>query len=384
MRKIEEIMQGVKSAKENITKQKKALQDAITPLKQFGKNYAEFVLRPKEALEKLLQEKNGQVTGAAFRDDLGGIDFVWGKDGKDGYGLAHILEKREKQYTRLGLNAEQIKERTEELLKSIPEVIENGTLFKDDLGRVSVELNHIKVGLKNTWDNNNLNNHFVVTSYERDEKVLRELETKPPLSNDYKDNSNYSALNLNENNPTKESLTSQEPPLSILEKSQLEKQKKLESERLAKAEKERAQKIKDKEEKKLKAEIRAQKNATIGKSELDREILKSENIPYKEPENAPKTSVSLNDDEIHPLKFVIVNKSDLKPNFKNTGTQTRTAVDSKKVEEIAKRFDPKLIIGRGGFDDLPIILRDGQVIAGNHRTQGMLNFNHPSRNPKYL
>ncbi|MBM2778089.1 DUF3519 domain-containing protein [Helicobacter pylori] len=379
MRKIEEITQGVKSAKENITKQEKALQDAITPLKQFGKNYAEFVLKPKEALEKLLQEKNGQVAGAAFRDDLGGIDFVWGKDGKDGYGLAHILEKREKQYTRLGLNAEQIKERTDELLKSIPEVIENGTLFKDDLGHVSVELNNIRVGLKNTWDNNNLNNHFVVTSYERDEKVLRELETKPPLSNDYKDNSNYSVLNLNENNSIKESLTSQEPPLSILEKSQLEKQKKLESERLAKAEKERAQKIKNKEEAELRDKIRAQKNATLGKSELDREIAKSENIPYKEPENVHKTSVSLNDDEIHPLKFVIVNKSDLKPNFKNTGTQTRTAVDSKKVEEIAKRFDPKLIIGRGGFDDLPIILPDGQVIAGNHRIQGMLNFTPKSR-----
>ncbi|WRG41776.1 DUF3519 domain-containing protein [Helicobacter pylori] len=379
MRKIEEITQGVKSAKENITKQEKALKDATTPLKQFGQNYAEFVLRPKEALEKLLQEKSGQVAGAAYRDDLGGIDFVWGKDGKDGYGLAHILEKREKQYTRLGLNAEQIKERTDELLKSIPEVIENGTLFKDDLGRVSVELNSIRVGLKNTWDNNNLNNHFVVTSYERDEKVLRELETKPPLSNDYKDNSNYSALNLNENNSTKESLTSQEPPLSILEKSQLEKQKKLESERLAKAEKERAQKIKYKEEAELRDKIRAQKNATLGKSELDREIAKSENIPHKELENAPKTSVSLNDDEIHPLKFVIVNKSDLKPNFKNTGTQTRTAVDSKKVEEIAKRFDPKLIIGRGGFDDLPIILKDGQVIAGNHRIQGMLNFNAESR-----
>ncbi|WQZ24893.1 DUF3519 domain-containing protein [Helicobacter pylori] len=355
------------------------LQHAITPLKEFGKNYAEFALKPKEALEKLLQEKNGQVAGAAFRDDLGGIDFVWGKDGKDGYGLAHILEKREKQYTRLGLNAEQIKERTDELVKSIPEVIENGALFKDDLGRVSVELNDVKVGLSNQWFGNDLKNHLIVTSYERDGKVLRELETRSPLSNDYKDNSNYSVLNLNENNSTKEGLTSQEPPLSILEKSQLEKQKKLESERLAKAEKEYAQKIKVKEEAELRNKIRAQKNATLGKSELDREISKSENITYKEPENAPKTSVSLNDDEIYPLKFVIVNKSDLKPNFKNTGTQTRTAVDSKKVEEIAKRFDPKLIIGRGGFDDLPIILPDGQVIAGNHRIQVMLNFNAESR-----
>ncbi|EKE89588.1 DUF3519 domain-containing protein [Helicobacter pylori] len=355
------------------------LKHATTPLKEFGKNYAEFALKPKEALEKLLQEKNGQVAGAAFRDDLGGIDFVWGKDGKDGYGLAHILEKREKQYTRLGLNAEQIKERTDELLKSIPEVIESGTLFKDDLGRVSVELNNIRVGLKNTWDNNNLNNHFVVTSYERDEKVLRELETKPPLSNDYKDNSNYSALNLNENNSTKESLTNQEPPLSILEKIQLEKQKKLESERLAKAEKERAQKIKDKEEAELRDKIRAQKNATIGKSELDRKIAKREKIPYEELESAPKTSVSLNDDEIYPLKFVIVNKSDLKPNFKSTGTQTRTDMNEEQIKSIAENFDPKKIFGSGGFEDLPIILHDGQVIAGNHRIQGMLNFTPKSR-----
>ncbi|MDU9811774.1 DUF3519 domain-containing protein, partial [Helicobacter pylori] len=202
-------------------------------IKEFGKNYPEFALKPKEALEKLLQEKNGQVAGAAFRDDLGGIDFVWGKDGKSGYGLAHIIESREKQYTRLGLTKEQIKERTDELLKSIPEVIENGTLLKDDLGRVSIQLNDVKVGLTNQWFGNDLKNHLIVTSYERDKKVLRELETRSPLSNDYKGNSNYSALNLNENNLTKESLTSQEPTLTILEKSQLEKQKKLESEALA-------------------------------------------------------------------------------------------------------------------------------------------------------
>ncbi|RVY27605.1 DUF3519 domain-containing protein, partial [Helicobacter pylori] len=307
------------------------------------------------------------------------MDFVWGKDGKDGYGLAHILEKREKQYTRLGLNADQIKERTDELVKSIPEVIENGTLFKDDLGRVSVELNDVKVGLTNQWFGNDLKNHLIVTSYERDGKVLRELETRSPLSNDYKGNSNYSALNLNENDSNINALKNQEPPLSVLEKSQLEKRKKLESERLAKAEKERLQKIKDEEEKKLKAEIRAQKNATLGKSELDREIAKRENIFYKEPEKAPKTSVSLNDDEIHSLKFVIVNKSDLKPNFKNTGTQKRTDMNEEQIKSIAQHFDPKKIFGSGGFEDLPIILHDGQVIAGNHRIQGMLNFTPKSR-----
>ncbi|GAA9389815.1 hypothetical protein HpHA273_09590 [Helicobacter pylori] len=241
---IEELNNGVKQASEEIKEKARDLQHAITPLKEFGKNYAEFALKPKEALEKLLQEKNGQVAGAAFRDDLGGIDFVWGKDGKSGYGLAHIIESREKQYTRLGLNAEQIKERTDELLKSIPEVIENGTLLKDDLGRVSIQLNDVKVGLTNQWFGNDLKNHLIVTSYERDEKVLRELETRSLLSNDYKGNSNYSALNLNENNTTKNPLTSQEDllkttenpqeatNLSPLEQAKAEKLAKLESEKL--------------------------------------------------------------------------------------------------------------------------------------------------------
>ncbi|EJB13427.1 hypothetical protein HPCPY1962_1263 [Helicobacter pylori CPY1962] len=150
---IEELNNGVKQASVEIKDKARDLEHAITPLKEFGTNYPEFALKPKEALEKLLQEKNGQVAGAAYREDLGGIDFVWGN--KD-YGLEHILKKREKQYTRLGLNAEQIKERTDELLKSIPEVIENGTLLKDDLGRVSIQLNDVKVGLTNQWFGNDL------------------------------------------------------------------------------------------------------------------------------------------------------------------------------------------------------------------------------------
>ncbi len=395
MQKIEEITNGVKSAKENITKHEKALQDAITPLKEFGKNYAEFALKPKEALEKLLQEKNGQVAGAAFRDDLGGIDLVWGKGGKDGYGLAHILERREAQALEYpNITKEQAKDYALSIIHLIPEILENGALRVDANNRITIKHNRFIVGLHDEWMKQKLQNKWVVTSYEvyDENKELRtflkmpkektedsrELTAISTPVRDYKEPLNL--LNsATENNPTLKETISQEKPLSILEKSQLEKEKKLESERLAQEQKERIQKIKDKEQAELNAKIREQKNATLGKSELDRQITKSDNIPYKELENAPKSSVSLNDDEIHPLKFAIVNKSDLKPNFKNTGTQTRTAIDSKKIEEIANNFDPKLILGRGGFDDLPIILHDGQVIAGNHRTQGMLNFNARSR-----
>nr|WP_240623612.1 DUF3519 domain-containing protein [Helicobacter pylori] len=352
------------------------LEHAITPLKEFGKNYPEFALKPKEALEKLLQERNGQVAGAAFRDDLGGIDFVWGN--KD-YGLEHILEKRKKQYTRLGLNAEQIKEKTDELLKSIPEVIEKGTLFKDDLGRVSVELNNVKVGLTNRWFGNDLKNHLIVTSYERNEKVLRELETRSPLSNDYKGNSNYSALNLNENNSTKESLTSQESPLSILEKSQLEKHKKLESEKLES----------EKEFTRLKEQEQARKEALKKKLEHERgnagniesatKIEVGEDIPTQSQAQIPKSRVRLNEREIYDLDHAIVKAKDLKPSFTTGGTQKRTDMNEEQIKSIAENFDPKKIFGSGGFEDLPIILHDGQVIAGNHRIQGMLNFTPKSR-----
>ncbi|GAA9492184.1 DUF3519 domain-containing protein [Helicobacter pylori] len=389
---IEELNNGVKQASEELSKKASDLEHAITPLKEFGKNYAEFALKPKEALEKLLQEKNGQVAGAAYRDDLGGIDFVWGKDGKSGYGLAHILESREKQYTRLGLNAEQIKERTDELLKSIPEVIENGTLLKDDLGRVSIQLNDVKVGLTNQWFGNDLKNHLIVTSYERDEKVLRELETRSPLSNDYKGNSNYSALNLNENNPTQKPLTSQEEllktqenplkktkDLSPLEQANAEKLAKLESEKLESEKeftrlKEQEQARKEALKKKLEHE-----RGNAGNIESQTKIEVGEDIPTHTQKQIPKSRVRLNEREIYDLNYAIVKSQDLKPSFTTGGTQKRTDMNEEQIKSIAENFDPKKIFGSGGFEDLPIILHDGQVIAGNHRVQGMLNFTPKSR-----
>ncbi|GAA9781045.1 hypothetical protein VN0336_12460 [Helicobacter pylori] len=276
------------------------------------------------------------------------------------------------------MNAEQIKERTDELLKSIPEVIEKGTLFKDDLGRVSVELNNIRVGLKNTWNDNNLNNHFMVTSYERDKKVLRELETNPPLSNDYKGNSNYSALNLNEPNPTTNALKNQ-APLSALEQANAEKLAKLESERLESEQeflKAKEQEIKRKAALKKKLE---HERGNAGNIESATKIEVGEDIPAQTQAQIPKSRVRLNEREIYDLNYAIVKAKDLKPSFTTGGTQKRTDMNEEQIKSIAQNFDPKKIFGSGGFEDLPIILHDGQVIAGNHRVQGMLNFTPKSR-----
>ncbi len=51
----------------------------------------------------------------------------------------------------------------------------------------------------------------MITSFERDEKVLRELDTIATLSNDYRDGINYSISNLNEPDPTTNALKKQAP-----------------------------------------------------------------------------------------------------------------------------------------------------------------------------
>ncbi len=376
---IEELNNSVKQASEELSKKARDLEHAITPLKEFGKNYPEFALKPNEALEKLLQEQNGQVAGAAFRDDLGGIDFVWGtpktKDSV-GYGLAHILERREQQALSDGLSEVEAKEYALNIVKSIPEVLEKGTKGADHLGRVFVDYGNKRVGLNNTWNNKDLENHWVISSYE-----LRDITEKPthfPTSQAITKEKDIHSLNSVGPNPTTNPQTTQ-APLSPLEQANAEKLAKLESEKLES----------EKEFTRLKEQEQARKAALKKKLEHERgnagniesqtKIEVGEDIPTQALEEIPKSRVRLNEREIYDLNYAIVKAKDLKPSFTTGGTQKRTDMNEEQIKSIAENFDPKKIFGSGGFEDLPIILHDGQVIARNHRIQGMLNFTPKSR-----
>ncbi|MCQ2806106.1 DUF3519 domain-containing protein [Helicobacter pylori] len=170
---------------------------------EWGENYSEFKGDGLGAINKLLETKKGFVAGAFYKEGLGDIDLVWGN--KD-YGLEHILEKRKKQYKRLGLTNEQAKERTNELLKEIPTIIQKGLKEEDKPGYAVIILNNSKVVLSKFKGDNELKNHYMITSFEVDDKVLRELETIATLSNDYRDGINYSTSNLNSPNPTTKKL----------------------------------------------------------------------------------------------------------------------------------------------------------------------------------
>ncbi|WRB95185.1 DUF3519 domain-containing protein [Helicobacter pylori] len=228
-----------------------------------------------------------------------------------------------------------------------------------------------------SYKNNEVYKEFSSTSLDADAKVRHRL-------------SSYSGAT---ENPTQKPLTSQEEllktqenplkptqtPLSPLEQAEAEKLAKLESEKLENEKeftrlKEQEQQRKEALKKKLEHE-----RGNAGNIESATKIEVGEDIPTHTQKQIPKSRVRLNEREIYDLDYAIVKAKDLKPSFTTGGTQKRTDMNEEQIKSIAENFDPKKIFGSGGFEDLPIILHDGQVIAGNHRIQGMLNFTPKSR-----
>ncbi|GAA9223055.1 DUF3519 domain-containing protein [Helicobacter pylori] len=167
--------------------------------------------------------------------------------------------------------------------------------------------------------------------------------------------------------------------LSPLEQANAEKLAKLESERLESEQE--FLKAKEQEEQRkaaLKKKLEHERG-NAGNIESATKIEVGEDIPAHTQKQIPKSRVRLNEREIYDLNYAIVKAKDLKPSFTTGGTQKRTDMNEEQIKSIAQNFDPKKIFGSGGFEDLPIILHDGQVIAGNHRVAGMLNFTPKSR-----
>ncbi|UOS29470.1 DUF3519 domain-containing protein [Helicobacter pylori] len=200
--------------------------------------------------------------------------------------------------------------------------------------------------------------------------VYGENTTKKPLT---------SQADLSKNTELHNETAQEAKNLSPLEQANAEKLAKLESEKLES----------EKEFTRLKEQEQARKAALKKKLEHERgnagniesqtKIEVGEDIPTRTQAQIPKSRVRLNEREIYDLNYAIVKAKDLKPSFTTGGTQKRTDMNEEQIKSIAENFDPKKIFGSGGFEDLPIILHDGQVIAGNHRIQGMLNFTPKSR-----
>src|SRR5882724_10578172 len=81
----------------------------------------------KEAIDFLLENESGEIPGALYRKGLGDIDLVFGKNGENGFGLAHIEELHP------------------EVLPYLIEIIQVGEIFKQSEDRILI-LHEVPVG----------------------------------------------------------------------------------------------------------------------------------------------------------------------------------------------------------------------------------------------
>ncbi|MDL0110868.1 DUF3519 domain-containing protein, partial [Campylobacter felis] len=165
---------------QNIYKVRKSIERLlnITPLKEFGTNYAEFYRDGKGAVKKLIREAQAfkesgekgefkaQVSGAFYKEGLGDIDLVWGEvkgSGREakGYGLSKIIEKHG--------------EDLEGVSKGLDEIITKGEIHTQEYGRKTIIYHKngdvYKVGLKQNWKGEPTKNSWVITSYKEDREV---------------------------------------------------------------------------------------------------------------------------------------------------------------------------------------------------------------------
>ncbi|BAW76732.1 DUF3519 domain-containing protein [Helicobacter pylori] len=235
---------------------------------------------------------------------------------------------------------------------------------------------------KGDYKNNEVYKEFSSTSLNANAKVPHRLSSYSGAT----ENTTQKPLTSQEVllKTPKNAINTQENPLnsqakSALEQANAEKLAKLESEKLE-SEKEFTR-LKEQEQKRkaaLKKKLEHERG-NAGNIESQTKIEVGVDIPTHTQAQIPKSRVRLNEREIYDLDHAIVKAKDLKPSFTTGGTQKRTDMNEEQIKSIAENFDPKKIFGSGGFEDLPIILNDGQVIAGNHRIQGMLNFTPKSR-----
>ncbi|WQY53449.1 DUF3519 domain-containing protein [Helicobacter pylori] len=379
---IEELNNGIKQASEEIKEKATKYEKALTELQKIDESKL-----TKEQQQVLKVLKGELDKGEIKKIDLNDLYIL--EQGSRNAGAKKILVKH--------YGTESTGALTNDELINMSEVIKNGSVLLESFERLK---NGFRYGYE--WENNGVKLRLVVDDLndgnkifdfysDRNFKDFRDARPQPSTS---KDNGTQ-PITLDESNPTQKDLIDQEDllknrelenettpnvkNLSPLEQANAEKLAKLESERLASEQeflKAKEQELKRKEALKKKLE---HERGNAGNIESQTKIEVGEDIPTHTQTQIPKSRVRLNEREIYDLDYAIVKAKDLKPSFTTGGTQKRTDMNEEQIKSIAQNFDPKKIFGSGGFEDLPIILHDGQVIAGNHRVQGMLNFTPKSR-----
>ncbi|WRD49099.1 DUF3519 domain-containing protein [Helicobacter pylori] len=370
---IEELNNGIKQASEEIKEKATKYEKALQELQKIDESKL-----TKEQQQVLKVFKGELDKGEIKKIDLNDLYIL--DQGTRHASAKKILVKQNGEESTGAL--------TNDELINMSEVIKNGSVLLESFKRINEGFRYAY-----EWENNGVKLRLVVDDLNNGNKIFDFYSDRN--FTDFRDASLHSGNHPYENNPTQKPLTDQEDllkntelenetteeatHLSPLEQANAEKLAKLQREQEQSEQeflKAKEQELKRKEALKKKLE---HERGNAGNIESQTKIEVGEDIPTHTQAQIPKSRVRLNEREIYDLNYAIVKAKDLKPSFTTGGTQKRTDMNEEQIKSIAENFDPKKIFGSGGFEDLPIILHDGQVIAGNHRIQGMLNFTPKSR-----
>ena len=146
----------------------------------------------EDAIDKLLDAKQGFVPNAVSKEGVGDIDLVWGKQDYDtglGYGFDHIIDRRTSQ-----------KIDADKFIRNLPETFKNGQITnspKFENRKIIEDVNNAIIVAKD-WHDKPRN--WVVSAYKQNKSARKRLMPSSPLSNITPENGTNSISGLTANN----------------------------------------------------------------------------------------------------------------------------------------------------------------------------------------
>ncbi len=153
----------------------KELDTLLDKRKDWGIAYTKQSGKPAEAIDKLLEQKQGFVPKAITKENIGDIDFIYGKQDYNtgqGYGLEHIIDGRTRKNKIDGV----------EYVKSLPETFRNGIVKKDNKypnNNYIEDLNN-KIAIPDNWLGKKRN--WMLTAHPQNKSASKRLAADAPMS----------------------------------------------------------------------------------------------------------------------------------------------------------------------------------------------------------
>ena len=151
----------------------KDLDEVLDKRQDWGIAYRKQSGKPEEAVDKLLQEKQGFVPKAFNKDGIGDVDLVWGKQDYQtgqGYGFEHIIDGRNRKNKIDG----------DKFVRGLPETFENGVVTNSIEHPENLYLEDLNNKIAIPKDYNGKPRNWVLTAHPQNKSASKRLAASAP------------------------------------------------------------------------------------------------------------------------------------------------------------------------------------------------------------